>query len=612
MPVEVIHSSSQVAPSKAWAALRDLIERGAPDDRGRVNAAVLSAVLDELASVRTRVKVERSYCAHCSESLLSPIEANEHTSACPSHPALVRLRAVRRAFVMAPAITDNLGLTRTPVDPAVLAAIDKVVAEAPASPKRTRFLETDTMLKQRLEFVVGDGRRKYPSLLSQYAAALEVAVTVWQRLFHRDTDPCPHCGAVTRLEDAGKHALNCEHHPAVAPFKRAEVRLKELLGADGTRVLLAQVEERNRFLDQLRILVGACDYFDQEMGWNGEECYVHDYLEAALGRARSAAGELVGLLPREYRPSFDPVVQAAAGPEFARPVWQALVRVREAGQIPGTHRGSPFDEKLLRDAVTEGGRLEASLGSEFVCPACMRPGLWAHQMAPHIPACPFHPAVLRERIIEASATLAFSVLREKRPDLAFPKFEAQELPKIGRFWPSARTWGKRQLDECEDEAHLKFLLTPEKRAKYPTIVRKYADDVASLLSTWQRYRTALTSECPYCNCSLRGFDAFPHMAKCEAHPAHARADALEEVLHELGVSELRGIARLRQETDLARAHIVRLAEFIESFTGSFGDDDRGRGIVHKELLPKWIEARQVAKAALEGLTPSPSGAAHGA
>jgi hypothetical protein len=101
------------------------------------------------------------------------------------------------------------------------------------------------------------------------------------------------------------------------------------------------------------------------------------------------------------------------------------------------------------------------------------------------------------------------------------------------------------------------------------------------------------------------------MAECEAHPAHARADALEEVLHRLGVSEVRGIARLQRETDLARAHIVRLAEFISSFTGSFGDDGRGRGIVHSYLLPKWNEARRVAKEALEELaggSPLPDGA----
>jgi hypothetical protein len=597
----VIPRVSRIAPAEAEAALRELAETEASDDLRRANAAVVKAVLDELAGVRAQVKLERTYCPHCAASLLSPVEANEHTSLCPRHPALVRMRAARIALAMAPAVADDLSLPGTLVAPAALDACIKAEA-AESSPKRIQFLETDETLKERSEFVAGDGRRKYPSLLIEYAAALDVAVAVWQRIFHRDTDPCPHCGAVSQLEDAAKHALNCEHHPAVARFNETVHRLEQLLGADGALMLVEKVEERDRFVDQLRTLVKACDDFDHDMGWNGSDCYVREYQEAALGRARSSAEALVGLLPREYRPSFDPLREAAAGPEFARPVWQALLRVRETGSKPGTHRGTPSDEKLLRDAVTEGGRLEATLGSEFVCPACMRPGLWAHQMASHVPSCPFHPASLRERIIEATAILAFAVLREHRPGLDLPQVTPQTPPKIGRFWPSASTREETGVVGNDQESHLKFLLNPEDRKKYPTIVGRYADHVASSLSSWQRYRTALTGQCPYCDSSLRGFEALPHIAQCESHPAHAHRRALEEVLQRLGVQEIRGVARLQRETDLARVHIVRLAEFIDSFTGSFGDDERGRAIVRSNLLPKWNEARRIATQALEQLT----------
>lgn len=89
------------------------------------------------------------------------------------------------------------------------------------------------------------------------------------------------------------------------------------------------------------------------LGWNGEESYARDYVEDALKRAVAEARRLANVGEPEYRPHFDPVAEAASGPVFARPIWQALFRVTTDGLTPGSHAGTDDDGALLRATYQE-------------------------------------------------------------------------------------------------------------------------------------------------------------------------------------------------------------------------------------------------------------------
>jgi hypothetical protein len=45
-----------------------------------------------------------------------------------------------------------------------------------------------------------------------------------------------------------------------------------------------------------------------------------------------------------------------------------------------------------------------------------------------------------------------------------------------------------------------------------------------------------------------------------------------------------------------------LAEYVDSYVGSFGDDDRGRALVYRELEPGWEFERRLAKETLTNLS----------
>ena len=251
--------------------------------------------------------------------------------------------------------------------------------------------------------------------------------------------------------------------------------------------------------------------------------------------------------------------------------------------------------------------MELEHGSDFTCPACKRPGLWVHQVASHIPFCPCHPATMKERETDTLLEFAVAVLREKRPSKSLPEVRLRKALPIQRFWPSAWSdqdpgMARATRDPIKSKLEkVEFLLVSSRRAEYPTIVKRYADDVASTLSSWQRHRGARESACPYCETDSRFLALFAHMAECPDHPAFSRAKTNEAMLIELGAERLDGLGRINREADLARVAIARLAEFASSFMGSFGDDERGRGIIYEALIPKWDHEVELARTTLKSL-----------
>ncbi len=388
--------------------------------------------------------------------------------------------------------------------------------------------------------------------------------------------------------------------------KAAEAHLNAQLGRRGAEALVKLVLERERLLDGLAKLIGACESFDKDLGWNGESYYARGYVEDALHRAAVKAARLADLSAPVYRPSFDAVAEAASGPKFARATWRALLRVGQDGPVPGTHRGTEADAALLRGAIAEADRLRQALGDDLACPSCARPGLWVHLAVAHVAACPLHRATIREREAEAAAAFASDVLREKRPEAGLGEVQARALRAIQRFWPP--TWTRQREDgdasSRRDQERVEFLLVPERRAKYPTIVESYVDDVAGALSTWQRYRIAHDAECPYCGYTGPFAALLAHVAECRAHPSWARADAHDRFLERAGTGRLDELRALRRTIDAARIALARLAEYVDRFIDSFGDDERGRAIVHNWLLDGWKRELSLAREALSRLRPS--------
>ncbi len=595
---------SAVKPAVAREALRVVAEE--VEARTQASSAVLNVVINELEAFRGRYETAAEDCPCCGCPYLSLAYVNEHVSACSRHPFIVKVRALCEAVRLAPEICRSLGLEVVAVDGSVVNDLERVLAPCPAG-RRGRYVPKGSYLRRHVSFLTGAERKEYPTLVAGAVKELDAAVELWERLLHRDTDLCRFCGKETPLKDVRWHALSCARHPAAIAAATAETWLRAQLGEKGVASLVELVLRRDQFINGLAVLVNACQSFESEWGWNGEEYYSRSDDEATLDRAIAAAAKLVGLGPVEYRRSFEPVSEAAAGPEFARPVWKALLRVRENGPAPGSHTGTEADSELLRTALSEADELRSATGEDFACPACKRAGLWVNQIALHVPACPCHPAAIRDRATEAQLSLAVSVLREKRRGQLPPEVRLKVLSPIQRFRPSARSdddagWAEATR-ACHQDASraLQFLLASEKRLRYPTLVDEHAEKVASTLSDWQRYRIAVESACPYCTHRSPFLELLGHMAECPAHPGRARADANEAMLSELGAAAFDLPARMQRDADAARIATARLAEFAESFKGSFGDDDRGRGIVYKSLILKWNSEVKLAGETLRGL-----------
>ncbi|MFY0528750.1 hypothetical protein ACN28I_38160 [Archangium gephyra] len=558
---------------------------------------LLTTALTELRAAQG-ARSERMDCPGCGGPDLELAYVNEHLSTCPGHPAVMRLRVAREALRLLPTVLEEMGLPGAELPPPLAAALAAAEASATSRPpgRRTRYL--DSYIEGCLDFFCSPEKvAKHPTLIPKYDEELRGAFELWERLTHRETDPCPFCATVVPLEGVLAHNLECARHPARAAADRGEMELRASLGKLGADVLLAQVAARHEVVTGLAALIDACEAFDSDLGYDGSDYTAEGWLEKRLDRACASADKLINLLPREYRPNFDPVAQAASGPDFARPVWAALLRVRESGPIPGSHAGTDDDAKLLRRAAAEGEALEAEAGDRLTCPACKRDGVWIHNLGPHVPTCPLHPAILRERQTHARLLLAAAVMRERKPGVAPLKVPELETTLVQRFWPSARAPGSTYVRDRDRDA-LEFLLTPSKRADSPFLVEEYARDVTGILSSWQRHRMARESCCPFCGEDAR-LSRFPaiyfHMADCPRHPALARADTNEQRLAELGASKLLVPGVLQRQTDTARVAIARLSEFVDSFTGSFGDDDRGHGLVSANLLPRWNDERRRAR-----------------
>jgi len=606
---ETTSFASAVSPSQAQDALDDLVARGVLDARGQRCREVLETVLAEFEAVRTHPAVAEADCPACKRQRLYPPLASEHVATCARHPAVVRLRALQVALRTVPRVALPLHLEIGPLGPLPCKDLDECLGGLPR-PHRAEgsYIEKGESRLHSVENLVGPNRSKYPRLIENWRKELARALRAWERIYHREADPCPFCGAIVGVEEIASHVASCARHPASVLAEQIEQLLAGVLGRPGLEVLLTLVGERDRYLDELGSLIEACDAFDSDLGWNGNCAYARDYLENALVAAKERALRAVNVQGKQYKPNFDATEEATSGPAFARPVWQALLRVAANGKTPGTHQGSDADVILLREVASEALRLNDVIGERATCPSCGRPGIWTHLATAHVAECPAHPALLQARAGEANLRFVTAVLQTTRPELDRLPVPSEPLTPIQMFWPSARHHASSGADPytrkylADQASKLEFLLVPERRAEYPTIVAGYAKDVATLLTAWQRFRTILGSACPTCGETPEFNGRLRHETECPRHPAVARARGYEERLARLGVGSIEAISQLRRGADLARVALARLAEYVDSYVGSFGDDDRGRALVYRELEPGWEFERRLAKETLPNLS----------
>lgn len=598
-----------ITPQRAREALKAVAELTEPVAPEHWAVAILTKVLAEFAEARQgRNAKDEMDCWGCHAVRFTAPFASDHFAHCPKHPAVERARAVREAIALAPAIVEPLGLQPVQADESRLAQIDALVA-APA-PKWTRgwyYVPSDRELRDALAHLTGPDREEYRTLESGYLTKLDGAVESWERIRHRSSDPCPHCGAVTPLDQAVGHLMHCKQHPAALLADEALGRLAVSLGKAGAEALVKRVLERNEQVSALRTLLEACDRFDGDLGWNGDCAYARGYVEEALHRAQETSKYRIDAEDRGYRPNLEPITEAASGPEFARPVWRALLRVSCDGPTPGSHGGTAEDVARLKAAAEETLRLHGELGEDVACPACRRPGVWIERAVSHVATCLMHPAIARQREATAEFFLLTAVLREKRAETELPKIDDVRRARPRLLAPGAhyrdeekrRAWTAKSL--ADQWAKLNFLLSPDDRTKYPILVERYLDELASPLSEWQRYHAAASSACPYCGAAHAFEPLLRYLLECSAHPSVARAKAAEDALNGLGVGPIEVGRRLWRQTDRARVATARLLEYSLAFCSCFGDDERGRATVPRYAEPGWNRARQEARTALAAL-----------
>ncbi len=608
MPNTENHPETIITPARAREALQCIADLTGPVPADHWAIVTLSEVLRQFEeALRGEKAHEETSCPGCQVARFIIPFTTDHLAHCPDHPAVRRARAVRDAVRLAPEVVRSLRLEPVTLDPARPEAIDELVAiEVPRWKGGWTFLRDASWLRHSIEFLTGTGRKKYPEQVAGHVRELDEAMEAWRRIVHRGSDPCPYCGAVLNLDEVIDHLLRCKHHPATVLADEAFAALAASLGKAGAEMLVKLVEERNGQVDGLRALILACNIFDGDLGWNGEESYARGYVEDALKRAVVAARQRAGVGDPEYRPNLEPVAEAASGPAFARTVWRAALRVTTEGPTPGSHAGSEEDGALLRATYQEMLRLHEQLSGEQECAACGRHGIFTHNAVRHVAECLLSPAIARQRAAAAEVQLASAILKEKRPGQALPEIARDRGAPIRLLLPSAywRSEAARRAQArkyFEQSPPLDFLLSPEQRGKYPISVGSYRERLVHALSTWQRLALVERSECPFCGEEAPLDALLRHVLACASHPAVQEARVHESRLAEVRIDPPGVATRLRREADRARMATVRLLECTESFRGSFGDDDRGRATISRDLEPAWNWETNVAENALRGL-----------
>jgi hypothetical protein len=605
MPAPQANPDTLITPGRAREALECIADLTGPATSDHWAVVTLQEVLRQFEKARQGKEAhDEQTCPGCRVTRFTTPFATDHLANCSGHPAVRRARAVRDAIRLAPEVLRSLGLDGAALDPASLDEHALVPTPAPRWKSRWTYVLDDSSLRYHLDHLAGPRRAECPTLTADHLSSLEDAIEAWRRIVHRASDPCPYCGAVSGLDEVVRHLLQCKRHPAAILADGAFSALADSLGKRSAEAVVGLIAERDEQVDGLRALLLACDTFEGDLGWNGEESYARGYVEDALERAVTRTRQLVGMRDPEYRPNLEPVAEAASGPEFARPVWRAFFRITSDGPSPGGHAGTDEDGALLRSTYHEMLRLHAQISGTKECAACGRHGIFTHNAVRHLAECLLHPAVARQREMATELRIASTVLNEKRPGQTLP-VPAEPWPgPIQRLLPSAywrseadrRERAKRYF-EYQDP--FDYLLSPEKRAKYPTIIGTYRDELVGALSMWQRLRVAERGECPWCGEAAPLDALLRHLLTCTAHPATRAASQAERRLSEIGVGGPGVAARLRRQADRARIATAALLESTESFRDSFGDDDRGRATIPRALEPAWRWVRHVARKALK-------------
>lgn len=603
----MIHTAA-ITPARAREALRSVAALTSPAARDHWGVVALREVLRQLEKARQGKGAEESRpCPGCGTALTVAF-ASDHLARCPRHPAVQRARALREAIRLAPDVVDALCLAPLVVDEAPLAEIDALAAAPAARWTRAWSRVPDgATLAGTLDRLTGPERAQNEDFAKEYPSLLEGAIDTWERIIDRKSDPCPFCGAVSELPDVLEHLLSCARHPATLLAHVVFDALATSLGRRGTEELVTLVRERDTQVDGLRALVVACDVFDGDLGWNGDRAYARGYVEEALRVALASAKEVLRAGDPEHELALDPVEQAASGPAFARPVWQALFRVGAQGSEPGHHAGTAEDGARLRAAYEELHQLHEQLSGAAECQACGRHGVPLHRAIAHAATCLHHPAVSRQRASTAELGLAIAVFEEMRPAEAPRDFRDQLRGSIRLLRPDPYAKDDAERRERakkfmgEQISTLDFLLSPEQRARYPGLIDMYRDKLLWPFSAWQRLRGVERSECPWCGEAGPLDSVLRHLMGCDAHPAARDAAASEAWLKEHLVAGQGPATRLRLGADRARIATARLLECTNSFFGTFGDDERGRATIPRTAEPAWTRERELARTALTDL-----------
>lgn len=298
MPENTLNQSttSQVTIEGARAALSRLIEcsrlagrRPEPPDLD-----VISRVSQEWKAWSDSQRDAQVRCTACRAIEVRGVHASDHYPYCDQHPAYVRLRAVLDALDLAPSTCVALG-ARQPVIPArpdqLASSLGlRAAKERPPRPYIASSHEVDQALTRLLEH---EPRAPRSSDTVEQIALLEEVLLQWAHVHHRDSDPCPFCGAVTSMEEQVQHLFGCEAHPANAATASAQRALEKAVGAIVAGALLELTTYRNRVRDVLQALATSCRIYDGDMGWGDGSAYSEGWSERPWRQDREVAEALL-------------------------------------------------------------------------------------------------------------------------------------------------------------------------------------------------------------------------------------------------------------------------------------------------------------------------------
>lgn len=329
-----VEQGKRVAPAQARAALKSVVERGASDNSPPATDAVLAAMLSELELARHGAeKKPVTDCPHCGQEAVAATHAAEHQGNCPRHPAVARLQAAFEALELVPVLAVAHGRDAVPVDVSLRRRLERALVLPVGSPVPHFSVSPDYSLRTDLEDLADPRRDHSRRLRAEKCRQLARAAEYWERLLHRETDPCRLCGEVVALDLIVAHADRCVGHPAGRVAATGEAFLAVALGYEVSRALMAHLLERDRYIAGLEALLMACSGFETELGWAGEGIYYarsHD--EAALRRAFGAAAELAKVEPGRSNARLDPALAPTAGPDLAEPALEGLGREMETAR----------------------------------------------------------------------------------------------------------------------------------------------------------------------------------------------------------------------------------------------------------------------------------------